>query len=175
MHQPQTTLDERYGEAGAEATPWPAAEARLAAAELYWLTTVRADGRPHVTPLIAVWTDGALHVCTGDTEQKARNIAANRSVAVTTGRNDLTGGMDLVLEGRAEPVTDPARLQLLADAWEAKYGPDWHFDVGDGGFLQGGRPGVLVFRIEPAVAYAFGKEPYSHTRYSWGRVAERSD
>jgi hypothetical protein len=34
---------------------------------------VRADGRPHVTPLISVLVDGALHFCTGATEQKAKN------------------------------------------------------------------------------------------------------
>jgi len=25
--------------------------------ELFWISTVRADGRPHVTPLVAVWLD----------------------------------------------------------------------------------------------------------------------
>ena len=43
-------------------------------AELYWLTTVRNDGRPHVTPLIGVMQDGAVHSCTGLGEQKARNL-----------------------------------------------------------------------------------------------------
>ncbi len=28
-------------------------------------STVRPDGRPHVTPLLAVWADDALHFCTG--------------------------------------------------------------------------------------------------------------
>ena len=167
MVQPTTVVDERYGEQQAAAASWRDAEARLAAAELYWLTTIRADGRPHVTPLIAVWSDGALHIATGRSEQKARNIAGNASVAVTTGRNDLIGGTDLVIEGRAERVTDRARLQELAAAWEAKYGPAWRFEVGDGGFVQGGAPDGLVFRIEPRVAYAFGKEPYSQTRFSW--------
>jgi hypothetical protein len=58
--QPQTDLDPRYGSPGATATPWPEALARLSAAELYWLSTVRPDGRPHVTPLLDVWQDGAL-------------------------------------------------------------------------------------------------------------------
>ncbi|QFG25164.1 pyridoxamine 5'-phosphate oxidase family protein [Actinomadura sp. WMMB 499] len=33
---------------------WPEARRLLEDAELYWLATVRADGRPHVTPLIGV-------------------------------------------------------------------------------------------------------------------------
>lgn len=41
-------------------------------AELYWLTTVRPDGRPHVTPLIGVALDAAAHFCTGLREHKAR-------------------------------------------------------------------------------------------------------
>lgn len=43
--QPQTDLDPRHGTPGAIATPWPEALARPAAAELYWLSTVRPDGR----------------------------------------------------------------------------------------------------------------------------------
>jgi hypothetical protein len=43
--QPQTDLDPRYVSPGATATPWPKALARLAAAEPYWLSTVRPDGR----------------------------------------------------------------------------------------------------------------------------------
>ena len=35
---------------------------------------VRRDGRPHVTPLPAMWLDGALHLCTGAHEEKARNL-----------------------------------------------------------------------------------------------------
>ena len=167
MSQPRTDFDGRYGEPEATAIAWTEAEADLRSAAVYWLTTIRADGRPHVTPLIGIWHDGALHIATGRAEQKARNIAGNSAVAVTTGRNDLTGGTDLVIEGRAERITDRARLQELADAWEAKYGPGWHFEVGDGGFLQGGAPDGLVFRIEPRVAYAFGKKPYSQTRFTW--------
>ena len=46
----------------------------LEQAELYWLTTVRADGRPHVTPLIGIAEDAAVYFCTGLREQKARNL-----------------------------------------------------------------------------------------------------
>jgi hypothetical protein len=44
---------------------------RLRAAEVFWITTVRPDGRLHVTPLIAARYDGALHFSTGPAEQKA--------------------------------------------------------------------------------------------------------
>jgi hypothetical protein len=34
---------------------WPEARRRLEEADTYWLATVRADGRPHVVPVLAVW------------------------------------------------------------------------------------------------------------------------
>lgn len=163
MTEPTVDLDIRYGDAEAP-VPWSEARRLLESAELYWICTVRPDGRPHVTPLLAVWRAGALHVCTGADERKARNLAANPQVTVTTGRNDRTGGTDVVLEGTAQRVTDPDELAALAGAWEAKYGAEWHFDLADGGFV-GGNGVALVYRIEPVTIFAFGKGPYSQTRY----------
>jgi hypothetical protein len=62
---PLTTIDERFSNADAVAMPWAETRRLLEKAELFWITTVRADGRPHVTPLVAVWLDGAMHFCTG--------------------------------------------------------------------------------------------------------------
>lgn len=161
---PETDLDQRYGDPDAPATGWDQARRELAAAELSWLSTVRPDGRPHVTPLLTVWRDDALYFCTGHDERKAHNLAANPQVVLTTGRNALKGGLDVVVEGTAVRVQDPGRLQELADAWEQKYGSDWHFEVTDGGF--GGQGGTaLVFRVEPQTAFGFGKDPYSQTRW----------
>ena len=50
-------IDKRFSDPEAEPTPWAEALDALEQAELYWLTTVRADGRPHVTPLIGVVAD----------------------------------------------------------------------------------------------------------------------
>jgi Pyridoxamine 5'-phosphate oxidase len=65
MTTPATTLDQRYSDPESAATSWEETCRALEGAELFWITTVRADGRPHVTPLVAVWLDGALHFCTG--------------------------------------------------------------------------------------------------------------
>jgi len=60
-----------------------------------------SDGRPHVTPLIAVWRTNALRFATGPEERKARNLAENSWCVLTTGRSDLVGrAFDVVLEGR---------------------------------------------------------------------------
>ena len=162
--EPQTDLDPRYGEPDATATGWADAARELAAAELSWLSTVRPDGRPHVTPLLTVWRDGALHFCTGANERKARNLATNPHVVLTTGRNALKGGLDLVVEGTAVRVRDTGRLRELAGVWEQKYGSDWHFEVQDDAFDGQGGP-AYVYRVEPATAFGFGKGPYSQTRW----------
>lgn len=161
---PRAELDHRFGDAGAEPTPWPEAQRVLGEAELYWLTTVRRDGRPHVTPLIGVWHDGAMHFCTGRGSQKARNLLQQQRMALTTGTNAWAEGLDLVVEGTAVPVTDRPGLQGVADAYEAKYGSRWHFDVGDGDFGSGDNASV-VFRVAADKVLAFAKQPHAQTRY----------
>src|SRR5438067_6510946 len=109
-------LDARFSSDAATPTAWPAARRRLEDAELYWLSTVRPDGRPHVTPLIAVWLDDALYFCTGPSERKAKNLARNPHCILTTGSNALDEGLDLVVEGDAVQVSDDGNLRRIADA-----------------------------------------------------------
>ena len=48
----------------------------------------------------------------------------------------------------------------------AKYGEEWHFDVTPDAFRHpGGNGEAWVFAVHPTVAYGFGKDPYSHTRW----------
>ncbi|HEX3790677.1 MAG TPA: pyridoxamine 5'-phosphate oxidase family protein [Pseudonocardiaceae bacterium] len=164
VQEPVAELDSRYSEKNASPLPWIRAKSELAEAELFWLTTVRADGRPHVTPLIAVWLDHGLYVCSGPGEQKVRNLAGNAHCALTTGNNTLNEGLDLVVEGLARQVGDTALLTRLATEFESKYGADWRFTVRDGA-LDGGNGPVLVFEIAPVTAYGFSKGPYAHTRW----------
>lgn len=165
---PVTELNAGYSET-TTAFPWAEARELLVRAELSWLSTVRPDGRPHVTPLPAVWHDGAPHFGTGPDERKARNLARNPQCVLTTGCNRFDRGLDLVVEGRAERVADEAVLRPLAEAYEAKYGPDWHFDVRDGGFRHGGGGAeggtALVYRVAPVTAFGFAKGTYGQTRW----------
>ncbi|MER7663907.1 pyridoxamine 5'-phosphate oxidase family protein [Streptomyces sp. NPDC096193] len=163
---PVTELDARYSEEKSTASDWSEAVDRLRTAEVFWLSTVRPDGRPHVTPLIAVWHDGGLHFCTGPDERKAKNLRENREVVLTTGANALNEGYDLVLEGTAATVSDEARLRALAGAYVEKYGADWTFEVHDGAFVGDGGT-ALVFRVEPRTAFGFAKSPYGQTRWQF--------
>ena len=166
-------IDPRYGDASATAPPWDTVERLLTDAQLYWIVTVRADGRPHAVPLVGVWHDGAFAFCTGPDEQKHRNLEGNKQVAVTTGSTGAQGwrtGKDIVVEGTAVRVTDAETLQTLADAWAAKYAPDWRFAVRGEEFVElshsGGSTegGAWVYRVEPAKVMVFGDE-HGQTTY----------
>ena len=78
MRYPDTKLDTRFSDPDAVATGWEETRV-LEQAELFWISTVRADGRPHVTPLVAVWLEDAIHFATGPDEQKAVNLRGNRT------------------------------------------------------------------------------------------------
>jgi nitroimidazol reductase NimA-like FMN-containing flavoprotein (pyridoxamine 5'-phosphate oxidase superfamily) len=137
-------IDPRYGDPSATAPPWPDIERLLTDAQLYWIITVRADGRPHAVPLVGVWHDGAFAFCTGAEEQRQRNLDADPRVAVTTGSTGAQGwdrGTDVVVEGTAVRVTDPGALRGLAAAWSAEYGDDWRFEVRGEEFVELGSSG----------------------------------
>ena len=164
MNEPTTTLDARFSEPGSTPVSWPETVRTLEAAELFWITTVHADGRPHMSPLVAVWLDGALHFCTGAAEQKAVNLRANPHVLLTTGCNQWDHGLDVVVEGMAIPVTDDTALERLAGAWRSKWDGRWQFEARDGSFHHDAGA-ALVFSVTPTKVLAFGKGTFTHTRH----------
>lgn len=100
-----------YSHPDATPTPWKVGREQVVAAETFWISTVRPDGRPHVTPLIAPWHGDAIWFTTRSEERKARNLAESASCILTTGRSELVeGGLDVVLEGAAEQVTDDTQF-----------------------------------------------------------------
>ena len=150
-------------------TEWARGRADLQDAPVYWLTTVRPEGRPHVTPLLGIWLDGALYFSTGSGERKAKNLAQNAHCVLTTGCNALDG-LDIVVEGVAGMVSDPAELARVADTYESKYGT--HFTAPEGNWFGLGdvirRGDVLVYRVAPSTAFGFGKgRPSSQTRWKF--------
>jgi general stress protein 26 len=167
MAEPVTQLDARFSDPGVCPAEWAETRRLLEEAQLAWITTVRADGRPHVTPLVAVWLEDALHFATGATEQKAVNLAHNPHVVLTTGCNTWEQGLDVVVEGDAVRVTDPGRLERLAAAWATKWDGRWQFEVRNGAFahkypVQGE---ALVYAVIPTKVLAFAKNHFGHTRH----------
>lgn len=165
---PQTSLGP-FSSPGARPTPWEETEWALRRIQKFQLCTVRRDGRPHVTPLLAIWALGAMWFTTGDSEQKAKNLSANPYCALTTGTGTLTG-MDYVIEGTASLVTDQDTREAVATAFEQAYG--WQLTREDGTWHQLGdavRTGnVQLYRVQPDKGFAFatGGES-SQTRYRW--------
>jgi Pyridoxamine 5'-phosphate oxidase len=164
--EPVAELDPRFSSPGASPASWTDAVDLLSTAKVYWLTTVREDGRPHVTSVAGVWLDDAVYVTTGEDEQKARNLEHNTHSVITTGCNVLEG-LDVVVEADAVRETDPSRLQALADAYRAKYGDLFAFTVRDGALRQQEAAGeVLAYRLQPQKTLGFGKgEQFSQTRW----------
>jgi len=171
MTTPTTAVDRRFSQANAPETTWAQTEEIIATAELFWISTVRADGRPHATPLVAVWDGETLCFCTGETEQKALNLSHNPNVLLTTGTNIWDRGVDVVVEGVARPVVEADRLRQLAELWRTKWAGDWRYEVGDGCFQKPGTSDrVLVFSVAPRRVMAFAQGTFSHTTHRFERA-----
>src|SRR5215813_2502944 len=69
----------------------------------FWLTTLNADGSPHVTSVGALWHAGSVWFQTGDRTRKAKNVARDPRCTVSV----ATGGYDVTVAGVARRVTEP--------------------------------------------------------------------
>jgi nitroimidazol reductase NimA-like FMN-containing flavoprotein (pyridoxamine 5'-phosphate oxidase superfamily) len=163
--KPITELDEPYSSADAKPVPWSTTCDTLEGAGVYWLSTVRPDRRPHVTPVAAVLMDGSLFFSTGPDERKARNLERNAHCILTTGCNNFWEGLDVVVEGDAARTTERAKHEQLTELFSTKYENVFGFRVGDGTFTS--PEGVAyVFEVAPVKAFAYERtEPGGATRY----------
>jgi nitroimidazol reductase NimA-like FMN-containing flavoprotein (pyridoxamine 5'-phosphate oxidase superfamily) len=165
---PKTSLGP-FSSPSANPTPWEETEWALRRIQKFHLCTVRPDGRPHVTPLLAIWALGAMWFTTGDNEQKAKNLSVNQHCALSSG-TDTPTEMDYTIEGTAILVTDQATREAAATAFEQAYG--WHLTREDGTWHELGdavRTGrAQLYRVQPDKGFAFatGSES-SQTRYRW--------
>src|ERR1700722_2669250 len=76
----------------------------------FWLSTIDADARPHMTAVGAFWGDGRYYFCGSARSRKIGAIEIDPRCALGV----AIYGSDVALEGRAVRVTDDARLQRLA-------------------------------------------------------------
>jgi general stress protein 26 len=170
MLDPITTIDLAHsGAPDAMATPWEETRRVLETAEIYWLSTVRVDGRPHVTPVKPAWLGGTLYFSTGGIAQKLKNLRANTHVVLTTGCNHMEHGLDIVVEGDADPVTDAAVHERLYETWLDQWGQGWPIQLRNG-VLWDEKPGepLLVFSVSPTKIFAFARgSQWSQTRYQF--------
>ncbi|MEV4449821.1 MULTISPECIES: PPOX class F420-dependent oxidoreductase [Streptomyces] len=116
------------------------------------LSTVRADGSPHVAPIWFLLDGDHLLFNTAKDSVKGRNLARDGRVALCV--DDDQPPFDfVVLEGRAELSEDLAELRHWAARIGARYmGEDRAEELGK----RNGVPGELLVRvrIEKVVAWA---------------------
>ena|SRR5438046_2775432 len=93
----------------------------LAERHLATLTTLGADGRPHVVAVGFTFDpgDGVARVITGAASQKALNARRGGRAAVA----QVDGGRWLSLEGPATVTDDPDRVAAAVAAYTARYRP----------------------------------------------------
>jgi PPOX class probable F420-dependent enzyme len=93
---------------------------RLRTDLLAWLSTVRADGRPHTVPVWFLWDGETVLVISQPDNVKIRNLRGNPHVTLAV--DDSRGGGDVVvLEGTAELLSEPSSAVAPPDYWR-KYG-----------------------------------------------------
>jgi len=81
----------------------------------FFVATVRSDGRPHSAGVGAVWVDDALYFTSGPGTLKSRNLDLNPACSVSV----RLRGIDLVMDGAAHRVTEPATLEQLAAVYRS--------------------------------------------------------
>ncbi|HEY1917797.1 MAG TPA: pyridoxamine 5'-phosphate oxidase family protein [Streptosporangiaceae bacterium] len=71
-----------------------------------WLSTASQDGSPHLTAVGALWLEGTFWFQTGAGTRKGRNVVRDPRCAIAVS----ISGADVVVEGDAARITDPAAL-----------------------------------------------------------------
>jgi len=134
-----------------------------------WLATIDEDGSPHLTGIGALWADGAFWFETGETTRKGRNLARDPRCTLSLATHEF----DLVVEGTAELVEDPATVATMAEAWASE---GWPCRVDGSGVRltadfsapSAGPPPWAVYRIAVNEATALATvEPGGATRFTF--------
>lgn len=160
-------LDDLYG---SEVLPWSRVRDQLAVGSLgmevpMFLGTTRPDGRAHAAGIGAVWHDGDFYFVAGPRTRKARNVVANPSCTISM----RLEGLDLVVEGTAERVTDADTLEAVCAVYRDG---GWPATVEGEAFTapysapSAGPAPWYLHRVTPTAAFGVASaEPYGATRW----------
>ena len=142
--------------------PWSWAEAHLRDALTYWISSASADGRPHATPVWAVWLDGQLWFEGGLRTRRARDLAANPRAIAAVHVDDATA---VIVEGHVESRTDP-EVELaarLVEAYRKYHAAPWDYEADPANWRSGSGGGLWALR--PVVALGWSRFPQDATRW----------
>jgi PPOX class probable F420-dependent enzyme len=132
-----------------------------------WLATINPDGSPHLNGIGALWMDDAFWFETGETTRKGRNLARDPRCTLSLATQEF----DLVVEGEAYKVTDPAGVAKIAkrfadDGWPARVDESGTALTAEYSAPSAGKPPWHVYRLQPKTATALGTiEPGGATRW----------
>ena len=130
-----------------------------------WLTTINADGSPHVMPVGTIRYYGRYYFTSGPRTRKSRNLVRDARCVVSV----ATQHFDLVIEGTAHRVTAADELHSLAaafveDGWPAEV--DGDALTAEYSAPSAGPPPWHLYRVEPSTVFALGtSEPYGATKF----------
>ena len=132
-----------------------------------WLSSINPDGSPHTAGVGALWVDGSFWFETGAQTRKGKNIARDARCTLSVATEEF----DVVVEGDARRVTEPAVVAAMAARWAAG---GWPVRVDDTGTAltaeysapSAGRPPWFVYQLTPRDATALlTVEPGGATRW----------
>jgi hypothetical protein len=123
----------------------------------FWLTTLNADGSPHVTSVGALWYAGSVWFQTGERTRKAKNVARDARGTISV----ATRGFDVTATGEARRVTDPKVVAEIAALWAKGGWPAAPDESGTGitapfNAPTLGPPPWSVYELKPRTATAVG-------------------
>jgi PPOX class probable F420-dependent enzyme len=136
-----------------------------------WLGTIDPDGSPHITGVGAVWVDDTFWFETGERSRKGRNLARDPRCTLAVATDEF----DLVVEGEAHRVADPAVVADMAkryndEGWPARPDESGTALTAEYSAPSAGPPPWHVFRITPRSATAvLTVEPGGATRWHFTR------
>lgn len=138
---------------------WDEIERALTTAEMYWLTSIQ-HGELHTVPVIGVWWEGGLTMCSPRSERKYANLKANPVCQVLTGCSRLSPGLDIVVHGLAEELPEMEDRLRYGRQMAEKYPEPWRF--------EGTEEDMWVFRLVPTHVRAFHRlDPITYTRWDF--------
>jgi hypothetical protein len=137
--------------------PWSWAREGLDEALIYWVASVRPDGRPHVTPIWGAWVDEAFWMEGSPRTRRFRNLAENPAAVVTVER----GNDAIIVEGDCARVTElDAGLVERLRAGYAKYQSSHGYVPDPADWQRGG-----IWRVTPRKVLGWSAFPKDATRW----------
>jgi hypothetical protein len=105
-------------------------------------------------PVIAFWFDGAFHFVAGEGTRKGRNLANDARCVIATASTTLPS-LDIIAEGRAEPLTDEDAVRRIAESFNSNGWPleARGVEVHGPNAPTAGPPPYRIFRMVPSKAF----------------------